>query len=552
VSEIVHNRAVNLRLRTLLNASPSLCLVAGKPSLGILYMNDSGKRMTALSREIEEGARLSVASFFPDIVHELADQPAVGKVTNKETMLHSVKGEKIHVMACFTTYAGDSENSDSPAPEFVAIFARELTSELQVRARLHQDVERAEAAASAKSDFLATMSHEIRTPLHGIVGSADLLQGSLLDSWQADKLANIQNCSSSLLNIINDILDYSKIDARKLELEKSNFSISDCMDSCISVVSANARRKQLDLRYIICHNSVKEVVADSAKIRQIILVRCSNLCSARRVLMTIVVLKNLLGNAVKFAPNNSIIELGICACSTKNDGKGYCRVGSCHRRWMFDSCWADDLVPGVPRGTAHRPQEVGPLLLRFYVRDYGIGMNNKQQDNLFEPFNQARSVGSSKGHGLHSSDSGTGLGLSIVKRLLDFMNGGCYVRSVPGRGSCFSIWIPCEPHDSQPDPIPARIALVSETAEDLFAIAEQIEFVSGSRVEVFESVDSMVAHSLSPEYSDLYDTIFVEPCAHISCCDTADRLKQQKPLRTHVLHSARFSYRHSLFMRIST
>lgn len=236
-------------------------------------MNQAGKELIGIPQDTPSTS--FVEDFFPRLQADLMNQTRTDDIVHQETIIKTASGAEIPVMVSFLTYGEDLRTlpivGESPQ-QYVAVFARELRAEIEFREQLCQDRRRAEEAASAKSDFLATMSHEIRTPLHGIIGSADLLQCSELDSWQQDKIANIQNCSSALLTIINDILDYSKIDARKVELEKSTCLVSDCLDSCVSVVSAELRRKKLNLQYHICRNSIKEAIADASKVRQIILV----------------------------------------------------------------------------------------------------------------------------------------------------------------------------------------------------------------------------------------------------------------------------------------
>ena len=230
--------------------------------------------------------------------------------------------------------------------------------------------ELAEAASLAKSEFLAAMSHEIRTPLNGILGYADLL----LDENQVPmgaklSIERIRSAGAALLTIVNDILDFSKVEAGQIELVTEPFAPEMLADEAVAIVRANAERKNLNLSVEIHPMLPARVIGDRDRLRQVLL--------------------NLLNNAIKFT------HLG-----------------------------------GVRLSIAARPAEPGRALLRFEVRDSGIGIPAGKHHLLFERFSQVdRSIQREFG--------GTGLGLAISKRLIDMMDGAIGVDSVVDRGSTF-------------------------------------------------------------------------------------------------------------------
>lgn len=184
--------------------------------------------------------------------------------------------------------------------------------------------EQAEAGNRTKSVFLATMSHEIRTPLNGILGSVDLLGAPNLNSEQRGLLMTIRECGTSLLEVIQDILDFSRLESRSLTLENRMFRLSSPIEAAIDIVSSRARQKNLGLLAIYPE---AQLVGDEARIRQVLI--------------------NLCGNAVKFTESGDIA-----------------------------------LVVHRFRG------EMGESWLRFEVRDTGIGISRESQPLLFEDFQQ--------------------------------------------------------------------------------------------------------------------------------------------------------------------
>ena len=280
---------------------------------------------------------------------------------------------------------------------------RDRTLELEQRTEEAEEyARRAEAANIAKSQFLANMSHEIRTPMNGVLGMTELLLESSLAERQTHFAKTIHSSARSLLTLIDEILDFSKADSGKLELEDSVFELATVVEEVVDLLAERAENKGLALACFVGEDVCRSFRGDPGRLRQILL--------------------NLVGNAVKFTEQGEVVVRVHCSAAPPRESEGEASV-------------------------------------EFSVVDTGIGIPASARERIFESFTQVDGS-------MTRRFGGTGLGLAICKQLVELMNGEISFESEEGHGSNFLVKMPLQAlADGQAPPRfsgPMRVLLLTE------------------------------------------------------------------------------------------
>ena len=375
--ELQHNKEMT-RFKGLLESAPDATFVINE--LGVIQIvNAQAENMFGYNRLELEGKEIQ--KLLPEYSRQISeaklidrmrdDDQAVVQESHKEGIALKSNGDQFPIEISLSAVNLDEQILVSAA-------VRNISERLQIEDQLRNALRNAELATQAKSAFLANTSHEIRTPLNAIIGLSYLLAEEKLTEAQHQLVSKIQISGKSLLAIVNDVLDLSKIEANEMELEAQPVELRELCEEISSVFAIQAQAKNLEFHFDLDPKLPSWVITDSTRLRQI--------------------LANLISNSLKFTPIGKI---------------------SIHAK-------IEDTEQILPENHVN---------VRLTVTDTGIGISPEAQARLFKPFSQADSSTTRR-------FGGTGLGLSIVHQLVTLMGGKIGIQSAENVGSQFWVELP--------------------------------------------------------------------------------------------------------------
>ena len=404
-------------------------------------------------------------------------------------------GELFWEYSTISSIVNDSGN----ITHFIAV-KEEITGRKKMIAELVAAKEKAEESDRLKSSFLANMSHEIRTPMNGILGFADLLrEPDLSGEQQEDYLSIIEKSGARMLNIINDIVDISKVESGQMKVKLSETNVNDQIEFVANFFRTEAEQKGIQI-----------LVANTLARQRIILKTDKEKLYA--------ILVNLVKNAIKFTKKGSI-EIG-------------CGVVETHGNYTLET-HGNEIVETQGRAS----------LLEFYVRDTGIGVRPDQQKYIFDRFRQGSET-------LNKSYEGAGLGLSISKAYVEMIGGKIRVESIAGTGSTFYFTIPFVPFlpekisSEKVNPADARITEIKKlkiliVEDDKFSemlIERAVELFSE---EIFKAENGIEAVQSCREHPDI-DLVLMD--IHMPEMDGYEAIRQIRKFNSGVIIISQTAY----------
>ena len=329
---------------------------------------------------------------------------------------------------------------------------RSMISEInEQNVRLEELTKEAEAASLAKSRFLANMSHEIRTPLNAVIGMSLIARKSAADQKTLSAVEEIENASKHLLGVLNNVLDMSKIESGKFELIIDSFSLLTAMNEVVELIRHRCMEKSINLQTNFVSMKNYRIIGDQLRLKQILI--------------------NLLGNAVKFTPENGSIVFSL------------------------------DLIKKTENS----------ITIHFIVSDSGIGMTPEQLGKLFQTFSQADTS-------IFRHYGGTGLGLSISQNLVNLMGGEIIAQSNPGEGSSFEFTLDFPnvaeiieedtKKDITPDLSGKKILLVEDVEINRIILKELLAETNVKIEEAADGDEAIVIFDTRP--INYYDLVFMD------------------------------------------
>ena len=335
------------------------------------------------------------------------------------------------------------KNDEGQTENFIAM-GTDITTSVQTEATLRRAKAEADAASRAKTEFLATVSHEIRTPMNGVIGMTSLLFDTPLNPEQREFVGTIRTSGQALLGIINEILDFSKMESGHTEIEHQPVEIAQCMEEAVDVYALKAAAKKIEIACHIDPAVPAWIMLDRVRLRQ--------------------VLVSLLDNAVKFTAQ------GLITVEVR-------------------------LAPAASAPVAGNSQ-----LIDFFLGDTGIGIAAEHRDRLFKPFSQVDSSNTRK-------YGGNGLGLAICDRLCQLMGGTIDMKDNPGGGSIFRFSVLAEPTTppvlTRFEPLPrafhlAKVLIVDDLPLNRLTLSQALaEF----QLTLIEAADLAAGRQLSQQHT---------------------------------------------------